>query len=78
MFAAHSQQTSSAWAGAMPASLMSGACQVTLIDRRTGRAHRVSGNPVVRFTNDPRGAAQDLLAGRDARFWEARIEQLNP
>jgi hypothetical protein len=77
MFAAPSAPRLPAWATAMPAQDM-GACQVTLIDRRTGRAHRISGAPLVRFTSDPRSAAQDLLAGRDPNIWEVRIEPLNP
>ncbi|GLS86959.1 hypothetical protein GCM10010873_19330 [Cypionkella aquatica] len=56
---------------------MSCAYQVSLIDRRTGRAHRVAGSPLVRFTRDPQSAVQELLDGRDARLWEARIEPLD-
>lgn len=56
---------------------MSCAYQVSLIDRRTGRAHRVSGSPLVRFTRDPQSAVQELLDGRDSRLWEARIEPLD-
>ncbi|MFC3179532.1 hypothetical protein [Cypionkella sinensis] len=57
---------------------MSCAYQVSLIDRRTGRAHRVSGSPLVRFTRDPQSAVQELLHGRDTRLWEARVEPLDP
>ena len=46
-------------------------------DRRTGRAHRVGGRPVVVFTSDPQAAVIELLSGRDARLWEARIEPLD-
>jgi|GEM_PF-2246648 hypothetical protein len=64
------------WQGLMPATLGC-ACQVSLIDRRTGRAHRVGGRPVVVFTSDPQAAVIELLSGRDARLWEARIEPLD-
>ena len=57
---------------------MSCAYQVSLIDRRTGRAHRVSGSPLVRFTHDPQSAVRELLDGRDSRLWETRIEPLDP
>lgn len=52
------------------------AFSVMLIDRRTGMAHRINGTPLVIFTKDPTGAASELLHGRDATIWEARIEQL--
>ena len=51
-------------------------CAVTLIDRRTGRPHRVKGAALVAPSRDPHGAAADLLAGRDARLWDARIQPL--
>jgi hypothetical protein len=47
---------------------------VRLIDRRTGLTHRVNGSPLVLFTKRPAEAVAELLAGRDARVWEARIE----
>ena len=50
-------------------------CAVTLIDRRTGRPHRVNGAALVALSRDPHGAAE-LLAGRDARLWDARIQPL--
>ena len=59
------------------AASMSCAYQVSLIDRRTGRAHRVSGSPLVRFTHDPQSAVRELLDGRDSRLWETRIEPLD-
>lgn len=52
------------------------ACSVRLIDRRTGRTHRINGSPLVLFTNRPDEAAAELLQGRDAAVWEARIEPL--
>lgn len=51
-------------------------CAVTLIDRRTGRPHRVNGAAVVALSRDPDGAAAELMAGRDARLWDARIQPL--
>ena len=51
-------------------------CAVRLVDRRTGLTHRVGGSPLVLFTKDPAEAVAELLAGRDARVWEARIEPI--
>jgi hypothetical protein len=53
-----------------------GTCAVHLIDRRTGRTHRVNGSPLVLFTRRPDEAAAELLEGRDRSIWEARIEPL--
>lgn len=47
---------------------------VRLIDRRTGKSHRVNGSPLVLFTRTPDVAVVELLAGRDPAVWEARIE----
>ena len=52
-------------------------CAVSLIDRRTGRPHRVNGAPLVVFTRSPDSAASDLLQGRDRAIWEARVERLS-
>lgn len=52
------------------------ACAVRLVDRRTGQTHRINGSPLVLFTKTPELAAAELLAGRDASVWEARIEPL--
>jgi hypothetical protein len=52
------------------------ACAVRLVDRRTGLTHRVNGSPLVLFTKNPSEAAAELLAGRDTRVWEARIEPI--
>ena len=49
-------------------------CAVRLIDRRTGLSHRVNGSPLVLFTKTPDLAVAELLSGRDATVWEARIE----
>jgi hypothetical protein len=51
-------------------------CVVRLIDRRTGRTHRVNGSPLVIFTRNPDAAVADLLDGRDADVWEARVEPI--
>lgn len=51
-------------------------CAVRLIDRRTGKAHRINGSPLVLFTKTPKLAAAELLANRDAAVWEARIEPI--
>ena len=58
---------------AMPTPL-SQACAVRLIDRRTGQTHRINGSPLVLFTKTPDLAVAELLSGRDATVWEARIE----
>jgi hypothetical protein len=52
------------------------ACAVRLVDRRTGLTHRVNGSPLVLFTRNPAEAVAELLAGRDAKVWEARIEPI--
>jgi hypothetical protein len=52
------------------------ACAVRLVDRRTGLTHRVNGSPLVLFTKNPAEAVAELLAGRDACVWEARIEPI--
>ncbi|MFN3276248.1 MAG: hypothetical protein ACK41U_16435 [Paracoccus sp. (in: a-proteobacteria)] len=51
-------------------------CAITLIDRRTGRPHRVNGAPLVALSRDPDHAAAELLTGRDIRLWETRIQPL--
>lgn len=48
-------------------------CAVCLIDRRTGQTHRINGSPLVVYTKAPEEAVAELLAGRDASVWEARI-----
>lgn len=57
---------------------LSQACAVRLIDRRTGQTHRINGSPLLLFTKTPDLAAAELLAGRDATVWEARIEPIGP
>lgn len=52
------------------------ACAVRLVDRRTGLTHRVNGSPLVLFTRNPAEAVAELLSGRDARVWEARVEPI--
>ncbi|MFC6496171.1 hypothetical protein ACFP8Z_00760 [Gemmobacter lanyuensis] len=51
-------------------------CAVTLIDRRTGDAHRINGKPLVLFTRRPQEAAAELLQGRDPQLWDIRITPL--
>ncbi|MBW6507851.1 MAG: hypothetical protein K0B00_14065 [Rhodobacteraceae bacterium] len=52
------------------------ACMVSLIDRRTGRAHTVGGAPLRVFTKLPEEAAATLLRQRDPAHWEVRVEPL--
>ncbi len=54
------------------------ACAVSLVDRRTGATHRINGRPLTLLTRNPRDAVEELLAGRDTRVWEARVEVLGP
>jgi hypothetical protein len=56
--------------------MLSQACAVRLIDRRTGRTHRINGSPLVLFTKTPDVAVAELLSGRDATVWEARVEPI--
>lgn len=62
-------------AGAMTRTLRQ-SCAVRLIDRRTGLTHRINGSPLVLFTRNPAEAVAELLAGRDASVWEARVEPI--
>ena len=57
---------------------VSQACAVRLIDRRTGQTHRINGSPLVLFTKSPALAVAELLDGRDAAIWEARVEPIGP
>ena len=57
-----------------PAQARAALCAITLIDRRTGRPHRVNGAALVALSRDPDTAAAELLAGRDTRFWTTRIQ----
>lgn len=59
----------------MPTAL-SQTCAIRLIDRRTGQTHRINGSPLILFTKSPDEAVADLLSGRDAAVWEARIEPI--
>ena len=52
------------------------ACAVRLIDRRTGQTHRTNGSALVLFTRAPDEAVAELLSGRDATVWEARVEPI--
>lgn len=64
-------------AKAAPAYVLSPtACAVHLIDRRTGQSHRINGRPLVLFTRTPEEAVAELLEGRDASVWEARVEPI--
>ncbi len=55
-----------------------GTCAVQLFDRRTGRAHRINGTPLVIYTRNPAAAVEDLLDGRDPGVWDARIHEIEP
>lgn len=49
-------------------------CTVSLIDRRTGTAHRINGTPLTIRTDTPNDAAADLLRNRDPAVWDVRID----
>lgn len=49
---------------------------VSLVDRRTGRPHRVNGTPLALFTRNPEEAKQELLRHRDRSLWDIRIDVL--
>ncbi len=51
-------------------------CAVQLFDRRTGRAHRINGTPLVIYTRNPSLGVEELLEGRDPTNWEARIHEI--
>lgn len=51
-------------------------CSVRLIDRRTGKAPRVNGAPLLVYSRNPESAAAEMLDGRDPDLWEIRIEPL--
>lgn len=50
---------------------------VSLIDRRTGRPHRVNGTALSVFTRHPDEAARELLRHRDHSLWDVRIAPLS-
>lgn len=50
---------------------------VSLVDRRTGRPHLISGIPLVVMTCQPGKAARELMHDRDTARWDARIEPIN-
>jgi hypothetical protein len=49
---------------------------VWLIDRRTGSAHRVNGQPLVIHTDQPEQASAILLADRNKDVWETVVYPL--
>jgi hypothetical protein len=49
-------------------------CAVSLVDRRTGAKHRINGRPLTLLTRNPQDAIAELLEGRDATVWEARVD----
>ncbi|MEI4471460.1 hypothetical protein [Frigidibacter sp. MR17.24] len=49
---------------------------IQLVDRRTGRTHRVNGRALTLFSRDPALAVAELLEGRDRRHWQPRVEPL--
>ena len=68
----------SGWLGELAVMPSAARCAVHLVDRRTGRPHRVDGAPLVIHTRDPRETAARMLAGRDPAVWSIRITPLSP
>lgn len=66
----------SGWIDAMTGPRSPARCLVSLIDRRTGRPHRVDGTPLVVHSLHPRQIAANLMRGRDPSKWEVRIISL--
>lgn len=52
-------------------------CSVTLIDRRTGAAHRVGGRKLTVFTRNPVLAVDELMTGRDPSAWDVQVLPLD-
>lgn len=50
---------------------------VSLIDRRTGRPHRISDIPLRLITCEPFEAARDLMRARDPVLWGTAIHRLD-
>ncbi len=50
---------------------------VSLIDRRTGKPHRISDIPLRLMTCDPFEAAHELMRNRDPSIWDTFIERLD-
>lgn len=50
---------------------------VSLIDRRTGRPHRISDIPLRLITCEPFEAARDIMRDRDPSIWETAIHRLD-
>lgn len=48
---------------------------VTLIDRRKGKPHHISGVPLTLMTSDPEAASEDLLRNRDPSLWGVIVEK---
>ena len=61
---------------ALSGARLSGLAAVRLIDRRTGRAHRINGTPLVLYTRNTAEAEAELLQGRDPQHWEIRIDRI--
>lgn len=60
----------------LPAQARAPLCAITLIDRRTGRPHRVNGAALVALSRDPDAATAELLAARDPRHWTTRVQPI--
>jgi hypothetical protein len=71
-----SQDPSAAQRPGLAPGMLRPSCAVRLVDRRTGLTHRINGSPLVLFTRNPAEAVAELLSGRDASVWEARIEPI--
>jgi hypothetical protein len=49
---------------------------VRLIDRRTGRPHRINGQTLTLYTRAPQEAVAELMHSRDPALWDVRVDPL--
>ncbi|WP_233253258.1 hypothetical protein [Paracoccus binzhouensis] len=62
---------------AMRAAMPTPRYAVSLIDRRTGRPHRISDIPLRLITCEPFETARDLMRDRDPALWDTAIHRLD-
>lgn len=50
---------------------------VSLVDRRSGKPHVISGIPLVLMTCEPITASNDLMRNRDPGLWDTFIQRID-
>jgi len=50
---------------------------VSLIDRCSGKPHRISGIPLVLITREPVETSRELMRNRDPMRWDTFIERMD-